>query len=172
MRTPITVRPLTRAAARAVQAGLRSRDAFTLRRSQIVSASAAGRRAPQIAVQVGCSDQTVRNVLRAFAARGVACLQRQSSRPKSARPELDAEKCQQVRALLHRSPRTFGHPRSTWTLNLAADVCFAQGLTTRRVSDETIRQALLRLGVKWRRARHWITSPDPAYQRKKSGGTG
>jgi hypothetical protein len=112
----------------------------------------------------------VRNVLRAFTARGVACLQRLSSRPKQVQAELDAAKREKLRALLHRSPRTFGHPRSTWTLNLAADVCFAQGLTTRRMSDETIRQALLRLGVKWRRAREWITSPDPAYQRKKSGG--
>ncbi len=171
MRTPVVVRPLTVAEERQVRAGLRARDAFTFRRSQIVLASAAGRRAPQIAQQVGCTDQTVRNVLRAFAARGVACLQRQSSRPKSARPELDADKRQQLRALLHRSPRTFGKARSTWTLELAAEVCFEHQLTTRRVSDETIRQALLRLGIKWRRARHWITSPDPAYQRKKSGET-
>ena len=170
MRPPITIRPFTRAEARAVQAGLRSRDAFTLRRSQILLARGAGQRAPQIAAHVGCSDQTVRNVLRAFTARGGACLQRLSSRPKQVQAELDAAKREELRALLHRSPRTFGHPRSTWTLNLAADVCFAQGLTTRRMSDETIRQALLRLGVKWRRAREWITSPDPAYQRKKSGG--
>ena len=41
-----------------------------------------------------------------------------------------------------------------------------------RVSDETIRQTLLRLGVKWKRAKHWITSPDPGYERKKLRETG
>jgi hypothetical protein len=45
-----------------------------------------------------------------------------------------------------------------WTLALAADVCFEQGLTESVVSIETIRQALLRLGVGWQRAKHWITS--------------
>ena len=29
-----------------------------------------------------------------------------------------------------------------------------------------------RLGVGWKRAKDWITSPDPLYQQKKSGGTG
>src|SRR5262249_12923497 len=33
---------------------------------------------------------------------------------------------------------------------------------------EAIRVALKRLGIRWRRAKHWITSPDPAYARKKS----
>ena len=28
------------------------------------------------------------------------------------------------------------------------------------------------LGVSWKRAKHWITSPDPAYARKKNGATG
>jgi hypothetical protein len=32
----------------------------------------------------------------------------------------------------------------------------------RRMSIETIRLALKRLGVGWQRAKHWITSPDPA----------
>src|SRR5262249_4801824 len=69
--------------------------------------------------------------------------------------------------LLHRSPRDFGKPTSVWTLAVAAEVCHEQGLTERPVSDETIRQALVRLGIGWKRAKTWITSPDPAYARKK-----
>src|ERR687893_789327 len=53
------------------------------------------------------------------------------------------------------------------TLEVAAEVSFAQGLTPRLVSDETIRTALKALGVRWKRAKHWITSPDPEYLRKK-----
>lgn len=172
MKAPIFVRPLTAAERTALRAGLRSGDAFTLRRSQILLQSAAGHTPRQIARHLGCTDQTVRNTIRAFAAAGLACLQAKSSRPKSARPELDPAKTEQLRELLHRSPREFGRGRSTWTLDLAADVCFAEHLTAQRVSDETIRQALLRLGVKWQRARDWITSPDPEYRRKKSDVTG
>ena len=39
------------------------------------------------------------------------------------------------------------------------------------ISDETIRETLKRLKVSWQRAKHWITSPDPAYARKKSNAT-
>ena len=72
-----------------------------------------------------------------------------------------------LRALLHQSPRTFGKPTSLWTLDLAAEVSFEEGLTPERVSGETIRATLVRLGVRWKRAKHWITSPDPEYARKK-----
>ena len=39
------------------------------------------------------------------------------------------------------------------------------------LSSETIRQALLRLGVSWKRAKRWLTSPDPGYARKKGAAT-
>jgi hypothetical protein len=45
---------------------------------------------------------------------------------------------------------------------LAAEISVAQGLTARQVSVETIRATLARLGVRWQRAKPWITSPDPA----------
>ena len=52
-------------------------------------------------------------------------------------------------------------------MELAAEVSFAEGITAEQVSGETIRQAMLRLGVRWKRAKQWITSPDPEYARKK-----
>ena len=51
-------------------------------------------------------------------------------------------------------------------------MCWEQGLTPSQVSIENIRQALKRLGVRWQRAKAWITSPDPHYARKKSVATG
>jgi hypothetical protein len=50
-------------------------------------------------------------------------------------------------------------------------VSFAQGITATRVSGETIRATLKRLGIGWRRAKRWITSPDPEYVAKKGGAT-
>lgn len=171
MRPPLFVRPLTDEERAALRAGLHSSDAFTLRRCQILLASADGLRPAQIADRLGCASQSVRNAIRAFAAEGIDCLRQKSHRPRSVRPEIDESGCERLRALLHRSPRDFGKPTSLWTLALAAEVACAQGITARPVSDETIRQALLRLGVGWKRAKTWITSPDPAYLRKKRRAT-
>jgi hypothetical protein len=90
MKTTIFIHQLSPEEEPQLRASLRAREAFSLRRSQILLAGAAGQRAPQIALQVGCTDQTVRAVIPAFEARGVACLARQSSRPKRARPGPDA----------------------------------------------------------------------------------
>ena len=84
---------------------------------------------------------------------------------------LDGAKRERRRAILHQSPRAFGRAGSTWTLALLAQVAHEQGLSPTVLSPETIRQALVRLGVSWRRAKRWLTSPDPAYARKKTGAT-
>jgi hypothetical protein len=55
---------------------------------------------------------------------------------------------------------------------MVAEVAKERGLTKRLVSDETMRNALRRMHVSWKRARDWITSPDPYYVRKKRHGTG
>lgn len=171
MQAPRFVRPPTESERQALAAGLRSADAFTLRRSQIVLASARGERAPTIARALGCSDQTVRNAIGAFDREGVVALTEGSSRPHTVHPAFDAAAAERLRALLHRSPRDFGHPTGVWTLELAAETAYAEGLTATRVSDETVRATLARFGLRWRRAKAWITSPDPAYAQKNSGVT-
>jgi hypothetical protein len=148
-------------------AGLRSSDAFVLRRCLILLASARGEIPRVIGAQLGCDDQTVRNAITAFNAAGCAALQPGSSRPHTIHAAFDAGQAEQLRAMLHQSPRAFGQPTSLWTLPLAAEVSFAQGLTAARVTGETVRATLARLDVRWKRAKHWITSPDPAYARKK-----
>jgi transposase len=172
MKRPIFVRPLTNAERQQVAAGLRSSDAFLLRRCQILLASDPGEQAPQIAHHLGCDPQTIRNAIHAFNHSGLACLSQGSSRPHTLHAAFDAAGAEQLRTLLHQSPPTFGKATSLWTLELAAEVSFEQGLTPQRVSGETIRATLARLGVRWQRAKEWITSPDPAYARKKGLGTG
>jgi transposase len=171
MKPPIFVRPLHDSERQAIHAGLRSPDAFTLRRAQILLASAEGRTPAQIAAGLGCATQTVRNAIRSFQAAGVACLREGSHRPVSTGTELNGVACERLRSLLHRSPRDFGKPTSLWTLDLVAQVAFTQGITSRAISGESIRQALMRMGIGWKRAKRWITSPDPAYPRKKGRAT-
>ena len=172
MKPPLYVRPLTDDERDALKAGLRSTDAFTLRRSQILLASARGRRPQQIADELGCASQTVRNAIKAFNGWGLAALQERSHRNHTIHASFDEAGLEQLQALAHRSPRDFGYATSLWTLELLADESARRGITTSRVTDETIRQAILRLGSSWKRAKRWITSPDPAYERKKGDATG
>src|SRR4051794_11874246 len=168
---PLFVPELSDPERHALRAGLRSSDAFTVRRCHILLASARGDTSPVIAQAIGGSPQAVRNVLRAFESRGLAVVAPQSRRPRTAAKVFDAERSQRLKALLRQSPRQFGKARSTWTLALAAEVCAEHGITAERVSYETNRDALKRLGVGWRRAKTWITSPDPQYALKKTGVT-
>jgi transposase len=173
MKTPIFVRSLSEEERQSLKKGLRSKDTFTMRRSQILLASSRGERAPKIASNLGCASQTVRDAIHDFDERGLDALDRESSRPKKTRDAFDRRSAEALRVMLHRSPREFGYESSLWTLEMAADVAFERGLTEERVSGETIRATLSRvLGVRWMRAKRWITSPDPLYDRKKGGATG
>jgi transposase len=172
MQTPLFVRPLEAKERSALEAGLRSPSGFTVRRCHILLASADGQHTVAIAKTLRCNDQTVRNAIHDFHGRGLDALTPKSSRPHTTQASFDPDRLERLRALIHQSPRVFGKATSVWTLELAAEVSFTQGLTSRRVSHETIRAAIAQLGVRWKRAKHWITSPDPAYLRKKTGAIG
>lgn len=165
---PLFVRPPTDAERAALEAALRSPDAFVLRRAQIVLASAQGERVIVIAPRVGFSHQGVRDVLHAFNAHEVAMVRRGTTRNTVVSYSFDTAGAEALRSLLHHSPRDAGKETSVWTLELAADVAYERGLTAWRVSGETVRATLARMGVRWRRAKAWITSPDPEYVRKKA----
>jgi transposase len=172
MKRPIYVRPLNDAERESLKAGLRSPDAFTLRRCQILLASSRGENAYQIARELGCNPQTARNAIHAFNEKGLPeALQRGSKRPHTVHRAFDPEQAEALRELLHQKPRKFGKDTSLWTLDLAAEVSFEEGLTEEPITGETVRATLARLGVRWERAKRWITSPDPEYRRKKGGAT-
>lgn len=171
MKPPLFVRPVSEAERSALHAGSRSAEAFPLRRCQILLASDRGQRPAHIAAALGCSSQTVRDALHAFATDGLNCLHPKSKRPHTTHPVWPEDRDDALRGLLHQSPRTVGKPTSLWTLDLAAQVRVEKGWTTRRLSGEAIRQTLQRLGVGWKRAKHWLVSPDPEYARKENGGT-
>ena len=171
MQPQLFVPPLSAEHRQALRDGLRSAEAFTVRRSQILLASAQGKPPSAIARNLHCTSPTVRNAIHAFAREGLDCLHEKSSRPHSAQPLLGPSLAEPLKEVLHQRPRSFGKPTSLWTLDLVAEVCHTKGWTPRVGSGETIRQALKRLGIGWQRAKHWITSPDPDYARKKNSAT-
>ena len=142
MQAPLFVRPLSSDERATLETGLRSSAGFTVRRCQMLLASAEGQHTTTIARTLRCNDQTVRNAIHTFNAHGLAALQPTSSRPHTTQATFDAHSRERLRALLHQSPRTFGQETSVWTLELTAEVSFAEGITPRRVSDETIPAAL------------------------------
>ena len=171
MRGQKFVHPLSPEERKQLEKGLRSSDAFVLRRCQILLVSAEGKKVTQIANQVKCVRQTVHNVIDDFEQRGLECLKQGSTVRISVEPILTAEKREQMQAILHQNPRNFGKAQSTWTLGVLAEVCCEQGLSERRLSAPTILDAVVRLGTNWKRAKHWVVSPDPKYVLKKTGGT-
>jgi transposase len=168
MKTPIFVRDLTVEEQERLKIGLRSKDRFELRRSQIVLASARKETARRIARTLGCDDQTVRNVIKQFNTTGLDVLKAGSHRPHKMSTTFTAEKVELLKDILHQSPRNFGKETSLWTLNLLAEVSFSEKIAERLVTGEAIRITLKRFDISWNRAKHWISSPDPAYLLKKN----
>jgi hypothetical protein len=166
------VRSLTSEERQALESGRKSVDAFTVRRSPILLASADGTAPADIGRVVGCTAQAVRNAVRAFEADGLRCLTAKSHARKDPGRVWDRDRDDDLKDLLHHRPRAFGKPTRLWTLALVAAVCPEKGWTPRVLSIEAIRQALKRLGVGWHRAKHWITSPDPDYAKRKRSATG
>src|SRR5215210_4042543 len=111
MKPPIFVRTLSKEEREALEAGLRSSDAFVLRRCQILLASARRERPPRIAENLGCGPQTVRNAIHAG-----------SSRPKEGPGPFDRGRSEALRQMLHRDLRKYGKQSSLWTLQTAAEV--------------------------------------------------
>src|SRR5215203_1280387 len=95
MRESIFVRPLEEEERMALEEGLRSSDAFVLRRCQILLASARGERASRIARPLGCNDQTVRNAIHAFGEGDIEeALSKGSSRPDTIHAAFDPERAE------------------------------------------------------------------------------
>jgi transposase len=129
-----------------------------------VLASSRGKNAYKIAHELGCNSQTARNAIHAFNEKGLPeALQPGSKHPHTVHRAFQGpEQAEALREFLHQQPRKFGKDTSLWTLDLAAEVSFEEGLTKERITGETVRATLARLGVRWERAKRWITSPDPS----------
>lgn len=168
MKQPIFVRKLSETEKNQLEQGLQSSAAFTVRRCQILLSSAQQKSAQHIAEELHVSDQCVREAIHAFEAEGLACLQEKShARHDDQRPFDDAGLAR-LQEVIRLSPRTFGHDSSVWTLALLAETCWRERISRRPLSADSVGRALKSVGIQWRRAKHWIRSPDPHYAHKKN----
>ncbi len=166
-------RELTKEERKQLQRSLKSKSGFTVRRAQMILKSAdAGLKVEEIALQLGCTGQTVREGIHAFHSEGIECLQEKKKGRKDDQRALNDEARQILREIIRHSPREYGHESSLWTLDLLAETSLKQGLVESRITGETLRATLSSMGINWRRAKKRITSPDRGYERKKSVETG
>ena len=100
MQAPFYVRRFTEEERAALEAGRRSSQGFTVRRCQMLLASAQGQSTTSIARLMGCNDQTVRHAIHAFHQRGLAALQPKSARPHTTHEVFDEEGREPLRARL------------------------------------------------------------------------
>jgi transposase len=96
-----------------------------------VLASARKESARRIARTLGCDDQTVRNVIKKFNATGLDVLKAESREPHDISARFIPEKIEQLKDILHQSPRNFGKETSLWTLNLLAEVSVSEKVAER-----------------------------------------
>jgi transposase len=171
MSTPLFVRELADEEKRTLQKATRAGSAFTRRRAQILRFSGQGLKTSAIADGFGCAKQTVCNAIHDFHERGLECLRPAPKGPQDPDRIFDEQTRPKLMHIAHQSPREFDKERSTWSLEALAEVAFEQGLTSRQVSHETIRQTIQAMGASWQRAKHWIESPDEQYALKKSSET-
>lgn len=162
------VRSFTEVERTTLESGLKSKDLFVYRRSQTLLLSAEGFSTTEIASKVGYHPESVRQIIKKFDEQGLAVLEQGSKKPLTQTRTISAANAEKIKELLRRSPREFNQDSSLWTLEMLAEVSYAEGLSTRKVSDETIRTTLKALGVNWKRAKRWLRSSDPHYAHKKN----
>jgi transposase len=148
-------------------------ESIRVRRALIVMASASGTTVPAIARLVAADEDTVRDVIHAFNAEGLACL---GPRWAGGRPRriTDADTAVIVKTATTR-PRKHGLPFTHWSIRkLAAYLAGRYGRTDPRwaparrvrIGRERLRQILHARGITFQRTRTWKESHDPDLETK------
>src|SRR5262245_2295687 len=143
--------------------------------AQMVARSWDGQRTRQIAAEVGCHPQTVRDRVHAFNARGLDGL---GMKPGSGRkPRLTERERSTILALVQlpppgkatyewtgelAAPDPKGEPE--WTLDTLTAAARERGI---QVARSQVRRIFRQESVRWRRTRSWATSKDPDFVPKE-----
>jgi putative transposase len=129
-------------------------------RAQILLLLADGLAYREVRRVVFCSFDLISECVQRFRAGGVAGVLDQGPKPVNVPLWL----ARVAQWLLTRTPRDFGYFRSRWSCQTLAEVLAWE--TGERMSSETIRRGLERLGFVWRRPRPVVGPVDPEFERK------
>lgn len=145
-----------------------SRSHRERRRAQAVLFSHRGVAQKEAAVLLGVRERSIQRWLKAYREGGLGGLKDKE------RPGRKSKICGQyggkLAAITRQSPESIGMAGGSWNCRMLSE--WLEGTCHVRVSDEWVRQILLRHGLRFRRAKLKLTSPDPEYAQKKRLWTG
>lgn len=163
----IKVRTLTEAERETLLQWQRSDNVIRYRRARMLFLSAKGWKSPEIGDVLGIHAETVRDTIQQFNEGGLEAI---TPRPRSGGPQggkLSEEMRSQVEESIHAGPPA-EQQRATWSLASLAEQIATDFESVQSVSRETVRRFLQALKIKYRKAKGWLTSPDPLYILRKS----
>ena len=136
-------------------------------RGQAVWFSAQGRTVPEIAQLLSVTERAVWKWFAAYRRGGTEAL-RDKPYPRRQRT-LTSEQEEQLVAITRQSPATVGLEGTTWNCRLLRD--WLKQTFHVQLSQEWVRCLLRQHGLRFRRPKLTLTSPDPEYHRKKGRST-
>jgi transposase len=161
MAEPVRARRLTDEEGRRLQQIVRrgKHESIRVRRALIIMASASGTLVPAIARLVAADEDTVRDVIHAFNAKGLAALDPQWA---GGRPRLISDgDIEVIVAAARNRPEKLGQPFTRWSLRKLAGYLADRRPAPVLIGRERLRQILHARGISFQRTRTWKESADP-----------
>ncbi len=161
MAEPVRARRLTDQEGRRLQQIVRrgKHGSIRVRRAMIIMASAAGTPVPAIARLVAADEDTVRDVIHLFNAKGLAAL---DPRWAGGRPRrISDHDVEEIVMAASTRPEKLGLPFTHWSLRKLAAYLTGRPDRPVRVGRERLRQILHARGITFQRTRTWKESTDP-----------
>ncbi len=160
---------LTAAQAKGLKAFLRKPPGERARRrAQAIWFSSQGQPIGKIARLLSVSERSVQSWLSAWRQEGLSGLRDKPIPGRS--PSLNPDQAAEMVEVTRQSPATVGLEGHTWNCRLLSE--WVDDTFHVRLSDEWVRRLMIRHGMRFRRPKRVLTSPDPDYARKKGRLTG
>jgi transposase len=142
-------------------------DAKQLKRAQGLLAVADGERPTAIARRLGVTRATVYEWVKRWRERTEPPAERLRDQPRAGRPPVVREALHaRLPALLDTKPTAEGYRQAEWTTGLLQRHLARQQIVA---SDGSLRQALHRLGYRWKRPRYVLRRRSPTWRQSKGG---
>jgi transposase len=147
----VFVRKLTKPEFAQITRLIRSKeDARIVRRAQMIRLSSQGKKASEICEMWGVTTATVLRTIQNFNAAGLESL---ADKPRKGRPRKTTDRyIALLKEAVQKSPRDFGYPFSSWTLERLREHLGRQAGTL--LNPRYLSQLMARHGIVYRRPKH------------------
>jgi transposase len=151
MSRPVFVRKLTKTEQTKITRLIRSNeDARIARRAQMIWLSSQGKKTVEIAEMWGITGATVLRTIQNFNTKGLISL---ADKPRKGRPRKTTDRyVRLLKEAVQKSPRDFGYPFSSWTLDRLRE--YLGQKTATLLNPRYLSQLMARQGIVYRRPKH------------------